>query len=185
MKTAYKCLLVAVLIISSGAGIVVFGQTAGAMTLASYSEEKEDESGMATSEFLNSCVVLLTKNMNACRFVVREGNASDLTVFANKMIEDDSILLSQVRRLAAKLDVSVPYSSELNAKFYSSSFDDDKDDADYKFTEATTRDLGQTIDAFRIGVECNDRWVRAFAAANLSTIENQLIQIRQISRTSH
>jgi predicted outer membrane protein len=185
MKNAYKNLLVAVLITSSGEGTMVWGQTLGAVTLASFSEEEENKAGAATTEFLNSCVVSLNKNMHACSIIVKTSKSPALKAFANKMRDDDAILLRQARALAAKLDVDVPYSSELNDVLNSQSADNDHADADSEFISATTMDLEHTIDAFRTGAECDDRWVRAFAATNLSTIENQLIQIRSVASKPH
>jgi predicted outer membrane protein len=181
MKSVCKGIVIAMFATGSGSWTAVIGQAESPIALT-HADDDEKRGKEAIETFLISCVSNRLTSINDHKLAIKKSKTTAIRDFAVKMLNEDERLLRETNALASKLDITTPTHSSDRARPELERADGS--DFDEKYAKIMASDIERDVEMFRAAAECDDRWVRAFAAANMSLIENRLVQIRSINLKS-
>ena len=165
---------------SSGGWTAVGQAPSSSASLVNSNDETEGKE--AIENFLISFANNRHTSINDHKLAIKKAKAAAVRDFATKKLNEDERLLREINALGSKLDVAMPIRATDHARAELERAEGS--DFDQTYSRLMTSDLERDVEQFRAAAECDDRWVRAFAAGNISSIENQLVQIRSINPKS-
>lgn len=183
MKTIlYKT--AAVIIMSGSFFFSANGQEQDAVKKANEVNNKNSDKGLLdedVAEFLVKSADARMMDSQEGKLATQKGTTASIRKYGKWMMKDQSILLKEIKKLAAKRKIALPKSiSDKKENGRENLAEKSGNDFDEKFIKMMIIDHERDIKLFEKAVEFDDIQVSAFARKYLPTIQAHLVKIKNI-----
>ncbi|HEY0741778.1 MAG TPA: DUF4142 domain-containing protein [Chryseosolibacter sp.] len=137
------------------------------------------------SKFMTEAADARLMDIEQGKLALEKGTNDLVKNYAQKLLDDNTKLLKELRTLAAQKNIVLPTTlSNEKADGLNDLREEEGEEFDKKFIKMIQRDHKRDLDEFEEAADFNDRDVQQFAQRNVGVFEKHLTQIDQVEESS-
>lgn len=137
------------------------------------------------SEFMTEAADARLMDIEQGKLALEKGTNDLVKNYAQKLLDDNTKLLKELRTLAAQKNIVLPTTlSNEKADGLNDLREEEGEAFDKEFIKMIQRDHKRDLDKFEEAADFNDRDVQQFAQRNVSLFEKHLAQIDQVEESN-